>query len=92
MKKLKIKIIESGRILSPEEFKELKGGACAYTGCNKYDNCGWFSYEYCKQPAAAYGYESNGSSITCNEGYGYASCGIGANNYTICNAGKTYKS
>lgn len=90
MKKLKINVIESGRILTPKEFKELKGGACSYTGCNKYDNCGWFSYESCKTTAAAYGYESDGSSVICNDGYHYSSCGVGK--YTTCGAGQTYKS
>lgn len=90
MKKLKIKVIESGRILTPEEFQELKGGSCTYTGCNTYDNCGWFSYESCR-PAAAYGYESNGSTVICNVSNHYVSCGRG-NNYTICGGGKTYRS
>lgn len=90
MKKLKIKVIESGRILTPEETNELKGGCYSYTGCNRYENCGWFSYESCK-PAAAYGYVSNGSTVICNNGYHYSSCGTG-NNYTICGSEMTYRS
>lgn len=40
MKKLKkIRIIEDGRICSPEEMNELKGG----DGCNNYESCGLIS-------------------------------------------------
>jgi len=87
----KIRIIEVGRVLGPEELtteelKKINGGTCpgSYTGCNSYNNCGWTSYESCSK-TSAYGYESDGSgNTTCSTGYTYSSCGLGSNNYTIC--------
>lgn len=101
MKKIKkVKIVEVGRICSADELKQICGGsgyggedysgACTFTGCNKYNNCGWFSHETCSQVSAHYGYESNGSSILCSGGYSYSSCSF--KKYTSCGSDTTYKS
>ena len=89
MKIKKLKIIEEGRICSPEELKKIQGGGnpCTYTGCNKYENCGWFSYESCIVASAAYGYENRNGSITCNQGYSYSTTGT-----TPCGASMAYHS
>lgn len=95
MKKLKkIKIIEDGRICSPQEMNQIRGGEyddnCpSFTGCNKYDNCGLSSLVSCK-PAAAYGYESNGSETNCAKGYDYKSCCSAFSKYFSCGGGTTY--
>lgn len=100
----KIKIIEAGRICSPEELKEIRGGfsgsgideggsGCNYTtGCNTHESCGWFSYETCKQVSVSYGYESSESGILCNAGYYYASCGFRGRNHTTCGGEDSYAS
>lgn len=99
MKKIgKVKILEVGRICTPEELRQICGGsgidgesnsgACTFTGCNKYNNCGWFSHETCSQVSAHYGYENNGSSILCSDGYSYSSCSL--RTYTSCGGDKTY--
>lgn len=101
MKKIvKVKILEVGRICSVEELKQICGGsgngsegnsgACTFTGCNKYDNCGWFSYDTCSKVSAHYGYENDGSSILCSIGYSYSSCAL--KQYTSCGGDKKYVS
>jgi len=76
MKKLKkLKIIESGRICSPDELKYVRGGCSGgFTGCNDYYNCSILAYTTCNPGLSlSYGYESNGSTH-CYVGYTYDSC------------------
>lgn len=86
MKKVKkLKIIEEGRICNPEELEEILGG----TKCNKYDNCGWFFHETCRIATSAYGFESYGGKIYCDEGYYYSSCSF--RRYSTCGGAVMYK-
>ncbi|WP_165042846.1 hypothetical protein [Dysgonomonas sp. ZJ709] len=91
MKKLKkLKILEEGRMCSPEELKKIRGGCSSgYTGCNKYSSCGLISLVSCN-PSAAYGYESDGSGTNCASGYSYSSCCSLFSKYFSCGGGSAY--
>lgn len=69
------------------KMDSLHGG----TGCNKYNNCGWFSYESCIPASATYGFQSDESGVTCNKGYTYATCGL-IISYSSCSGDVTYNS
>lgn len=92
MKSLKkIKVLEEGRLCISKEMKKLYGGCSSFTGCNKYGFCGLLGYTTCqKAETAAYGYENDGSTITCGSGYYYSS--NEDEPATTCAANKAYKS
>lgn len=91
----KFKILEKGRICTPEELNELKGGKnnCDYnyvTCMSGYMTCNELGYRSCK-PTSLSGYTSNGSNTYCDSGYTYNQCVVGIQGYDTCASSYIYK-
>lgn len=83
MKKIeKFKIIEEGRLCSPEDLNKIRGGCgVQYSTCNTgstYKECVKGVWITCTQTSLVNGYENYGpgGSIICTGGYTYESCHI----------------
>lgn len=88
MKKLKkIRIIEDGRICSPEEMNEIRGGETCQT---VYIHCvSGIAVVSCQQTSLS-GYESDSTGVFCGDTHEYNLCGWGSESYGSCGAGTTY--
>lgn len=88
MRKLKkIRIIEDGRICSPEEMNEIRGGVTCQSG---YLHCVSGIAVVSCAPTAHSGYESDSTGVFCGSTHVYNQCGWGAESYDTCSAGTTY--
>jgi hypothetical protein len=80
MKKIaKIKIVEEGRLFSPEESNRIRGGCSTYSTCStgsSYKECSNGVWITCSQTPSVTGYHNYGpgGSIFCTGGYTYESC------------------
>lgn len=92
MKKLKkIKIIEDGRICSPEEMNSIRGGytcpGAVYTSCENESK-----YTTCREMPSVTGYSiDDDGKETCSIGYIYITC-TGDYNYGGCSSKKEFES